>query len=117
MLEADRRPYSVFVGTESDGRVAHQASCVGRGDMSDRIRVPAISLLFGVVFFLAAEGGEARKAAALRDTGHEVSAVGDELPDDLPIHLTDEEKSRLDEIGMYHIATSPPSGFGQAPEF
>ena len=29
---------------------------------------------------------------------------------DLPIHLTEEEMSRLDEIGMYHISTAPPSG-------
>jgi agmatine/peptidylarginine deiminase len=29
---------------------------------------------------------------------------------DLPIHLTEEEKSRLDEIGVGHLATTPPSG-------
>jgi agmatine/peptidylarginine deiminase len=27
----------------------------------------------------------------------------------LPIHLTDEEMTRLDEIGIYHTATAPPS--------
>jgi agmatine deiminase len=29
---------------------------------------------------------------------------------DLPIHLTEEEMSRLDEIGMHHVSTAPPSG-------
>lgn len=29
---------------------------------------------------------------------------------DLPIGLTEEEMTRLDEIGLYHIATAPPTG-------
>jgi agmatine/peptidylarginine deiminase len=32
------------------------------------------------------------------------------LHQDLPIHLTEEEMTRLHEIGMYHMATPPPAG-------
>jgi agmatine deiminase len=35
--------------------------------------------------------------------------AGDSLSEDLPIGLTDEEKTRLDEIGIGHISTAAPS--------
>ena len=45
----------------------------------------------------------------------ESAAPSPNRPEELPIGLTDEEMTRLDEIGMYHTATSPPSGAIRRP--
>lgn len=39
-----------------------------------------------------------------------IQASTDDIDTGLPIHLTDEELTRLHEIGLGHIATAPPSG-------
>jgi agmatine/peptidylarginine deiminase len=44
---------------------------------------------------------------AASPTGSGSPAAGRDM--DLPIHLTEEEMTRLDEIGLYHSATAPPS--------
>jgi agmatine/peptidylarginine deiminase len=74
----------------------------------DRIRVPAILLAVGLAILSQTEEPKAGMRA--------VAGPGESPPSearpyrDLPIYLTEEEKSRLDEIGIDHFSTSPPSG-------
>ena len=78
--------------------------------MPDRLRGPAILVLIGIVIFFVAEDDLARGAPQTPTSDYEYPHGGSASHDDLPIHLTEEEMSRLDEIGMYHKVTSPPSG-------
>jgi len=86
--------------------MGYHISCGGGHKALNRIPLTAIIVLMAIGF--RAGGLDAKEAMPAAGKDFEASQAQAALRNDLPINLTDEEMSRLDEIGMGHVSTSPP---------
>lgn len=87
---------------------------LGRAGGGNDVRRLPESVCVAVVWMamlFAFAGLEAGRAGTVDPgSGIRPGTVDARTGSDLPIHLTEDEMSRLDEIGIYHVSTSPPSG-------